>query len=94
MAMSTTQNWLDISKDLYSKIQFLNCVEAVYGIQTRLECPPRSGPFYNNYKHFFSLIQMDVCGTNYCFTIIIDIGLFNKSDYNILKKSAFGKKIL
>ncbi|XP_008179142.1 uncharacterized protein LOC103308128 [Acyrthosiphon pisum] len=77
MVVPTTDDWLHISEVFYNKTQFPNCLEAVDGKHIRLECPPRSGTLYYNYKHFFSLILMAICDANYCFTII-DVGSFGK----------------
>jgi len=86
LVVSTTEEWLHISEEFYSQTQFPNCVGAVDGKHTRLECPPKSGTLYYKYKHFFSLILMAICDANYCFTII-DVGSFGKeSDCNIFKK--------
>jgi len=83
MVVPTTDDWLYIYEVFYNKTQFPNCVGAVDGKHIRLECPPRSGTLYYNYKHFFSLILMAICDANYCFTII-DVGSFGKeSDCNI-----------
>lgn len=93
MVVPTMQDWLDIAEGFYSKTQFPNCVGAVDGKHIRLECPPKSGTLYYNYKHFFSIILMAICDANYCFTII-DVGSYGKeSDCNIFKKSSFGKKL-
>ncbi|XP_060881937.1 uncharacterized protein LOC132953562 [Metopolophium dirhodum] len=75
IVVPTMQDWLDIAEGFYSKTQFPNCVGAVDGKHIRLECPPKSGTLYYNYKHFFSIILMAICDATYCFTII-DVGSY------------------
>ncbi|CAI6375453.1 unnamed protein product [Macrosiphum euphorbiae] len=93
MAEPTTNDWLSIAKGYFEKTQFPNTVGAVDGKHIRIECPKSSGSLYYNYKHFFSLILMAICDSNYCFQII-DVGSFGKeSDCNVFKTSTFGKKL-
>ncbi|CAI6367312.1 unnamed protein product [Macrosiphum euphorbiae] len=93
MAEPTTNDWLSITKGYFEKTQFPNTVGAVDGKHIRIECPKSSGSLYYNYKHFFSLILMAICDSNYCFQII-DVGSFGKeSDCNVFKTSTFGKKL-
>jgi len=93
MAPPTTEQWLDIAAGYFEKSQFPNCVGAVDGKHIRIECPPKSGTLYYNYKNFFSIILMGICDSNYCFRVI-DIGSYGKeSDCNIFKQSSFGKKL-
>lgn len=93
MTPPTKENWLEIGEGFYTKTQFPKCVGAVDGKHIRLQCPNNSGTKYYNYKHFFSLVLLAICDSNYCFTVI-NVGSFGKeSDCNIFKQSPFGKKI-
>ena len=56
-----------------------------------MECLRNVGSAFNNYKNFYSMVLMAVCGASYCFTMI-DIGSFESdNDASILNESEFGQ---
>jgi len=73
---------------------FPNCLGAVDGKHIRLIKPTESGSLYYNYKHYFSVVLLAICDSNYLF-ISVDIGAFGKSsDSSIFKDSLFYKKLM
>ena len=55
--------------------------------------PPNFDSIYYNYKHFFSLVLMNLYDLNYCF-VWIDIGSFSKdSNSRIYKESSLYKNL-
>ena len=69
------QGWLKILNDYWNKWQFPNCIGALDGKHFRIDCPPKSGTMFYNYKKFFSLVMMALCDANYKIT------WFNIGDY-------------
>lgn len=93
MSPPTTDMWIQISKQFANKAHFPNCIGALDGKHVRLIQPPHSGSMYYNYKHFFSLVLMALCDSNYCF-IWVDIGAYGKdSDSGVFKETSFYKKL-
>ncbi|KAL4103913.1 hypothetical protein QTP88_019230 [Uroleucon formosanum] len=93
MKESNNQKWIDISNEFEKNAKFPNCIGALDGKHIRMIQPPDSGSIYYNYKHFFSLVLMALCDSNYCF-VWIDIGGFGKdSDSGIYKESSLYKKL-
>lgn len=87
------QTWLDISTEFEKRAYFPNCIGALDGKHIRITQPPDSGSIYYNYKHFFSLVLMALCDSNYCF-IWVDIGGYGKdSDSGLYKESTLYKKL-
>ncbi|KMQ87437.1 nuclease harbi1-like protein [Lasius niger] len=66
--------WRCITDEFVQKWQFPNCTGALDEKHIRIQCP-NSGSQYSNYKKYFSLVLMAVCGASYKFTMI-DIGQF------------------
>lgn len=93
MSPPTTDMWIQISKQFANKAYFPNCIGALDGKHVRLIQPPHSGSMYYNYKHFFSLVLMALCDSNYCF-IWVDVGAYGKdSDSGVFKETSFYKKL-
>lgn len=93
MKEPNNQKWIDISNEFKKHAKFPNCIGALDGKHIRINQPPDTGSIYYNYKHYFSLVLMALCDSNYCF-IWIDIGGFGKdSDSGIYKESTLYKKL-
>lgn len=88
----TEENWHNIRNGFRTRANFPNCVGAVDGKHVRIIKPTDSGSLYYNYKHYFSLVLMAVCDSDYKFTFI-DVGSYGKhADSTVFEDSAFYKK--
>ncbi len=70
-----------------------NCLGAIDGKHISLKCPPHSGSFYYNYKHFFSIVLLAVVDAQYL-SRIVDIGSYgSESDGSIFGSSQFFEQL-
>lgn len=93
MPMPTEEKWIDITKKMYCKSHFPNCLGAIDGKHIRIMCPRNTGSEFFNYKKYFSIVLLAVADADYCFTAI-DVGSYGReSDSNIFKNSMFGKHL-
>ena len=89
MPIPTTEKWLSIAEGFMSKANFPNCIGALDGKHIRIIKPEHSGSMYFNYKHFFSVVLLAVCDSNFMFTFV-DIGAYGKEgDSAVFRKSDF-----
>lgn len=92
MPQPSTQMWLEISNKFETFANFPNCIGAVDGKHIRVIKPTDTGSLYFNYKHYFSIVLIGVCDSNYSF-VAIYVGAYGKSsDSSIFKESMFYKK--
>ncbi|CAK1592530.1 unnamed protein product [Parnassius mnemosyne] len=90
----TKENWLKIAKDFHLRANFPNCIGAVDGKHVRIIKPYNSGSLCYNYKHFFSVILLAICDSDYKF-IHIDVGSYGKDcDSTIFTNSTFYQKLM
>ena len=75
VAFPTKEEWLKIANNYWLKWQFPNCIGALDGKHFRVNCPPKSGTMFHNYKKFYSFVMMTTCDANNKFT------WFNLGDY-------------
>ncbi|CAK1592280.1 unnamed protein product [Parnassius mnemosyne] len=88
------ENWLKIAKDFHLRANFPNCIGAVDGKHVRIIKPYNSGSLCYNYKHFFSVILLAICDSDYKF-IYIDVGSYGKDcDSTIFTNSTFYQKLM
>lgn len=88
MAPPTEERWKEIARDFENLWNFPNCIGAIDGKHVRIQAPANSGSLFYNYKGFFSVILLAVCGAKYRFTKVNigqcgsvgDAGLFNNCD--------------
>ena len=83
------EEWLEIFKNFEEVWNMPHVIECIDGKHIRVECPKLSGTLYYNYKGFFSIVLMALCGANYCFTLF-DLG-FQQRQWHILANSKMGK---
>jgi len=89
--MST--EWLSIAKDFEKKWHFNNCIGAIDGKHVSIQCPPRGGSLYFNYKKIHSLVLLAVVNAKYEFTMV-DIGDYGRmSDGSVFASSNLGHAI-
>lgn len=69
------EDWKKISERYEELWQFPNCVGAIDGRHMRIQCPPRTGSEFYNYKGFFSMVLLGICDADHKFTWV-DIGQF------------------
>ena len=85
------EEWLEIFKNFEEVWNMPHVIECIDGKHIRVECPKLSGTLYYNYKGFFSIVLMALCGANYCFTLF-DLGQYgSNNDSGILANSEIGK---
>lgn len=91
---SPTEDQLrQISRQFFSKWNFLNCVGAIDGKYIRIKAPKRSGSLYLNYKEYYSIILLAVVDADCKFTAV-DISSYGREgDAGIYLKSKIGKMI-
>ena len=67
------QEWLEISRGIYDKWQFSNCIGAMDGKHVLIKCPEGDGSTFFNYKGFYSIVPLGLVDSDYEF-IFIDVG--------------------
>lgn len=89
----TETEWLNVAEGFLKRANFPNCVGAIDGKHIRVIKPNNSGSLFYNYKHFFSVLLLAVCDSNYRF-LYVDIGAYGKSsDSTVFKTSILYKKL-
>lgn len=82
------------ARTMFEKWNFPNCVGAVDGKHVRIQCPPKSGTMFFNYKKFFSISLLAVADANYRL-LTVDIGAYGKqSDGGTFRNSDLYNKLL
>ena len=80
-APKDSEGWEKISEKPGELWDFPHVLGAINGTHIRIECPKNSGTLYYNYKDYYSLVLLAVCGANYCFTRF-DIGSYDSNNDN------------
>lgn len=92
-APETPNEWKTISEQFEKKWNFPNCLGAIDGKHVIIQCPPRGGSMFFNYKKFHSIVLMAVVNANYEF-ILVDIGDYGRlSDGSVFSSSHLGMAI-
>lgn len=86
---STEEEWLKVEAGFRQTWNCPHVIGAIDGKHIRIVCPPSSGTFFFNYKHYYSLVLMAIVNASYEF-IYMDIGAEGKaSDGGVWSRSAF-----
>ena len=56
---------MNVSKGFKNRCNFPNFVGAIDGKQVIIQCPPRRGSMYYNYKKFRSIVLIATANANY-----------------------------
>ena len=88
---TSAEEWRRVSDGFCHMWNFPHCIGAIDGKHVVMQAPSHSGSTFFNYKGTHSIVLMDVCDANYCFTLI-DIGDAGRhSDGGVLSNSEFGQ---
>ena len=87
MSKPTTEKWLQIAEGFKIKANFPNCIGALDVKHIRIIKPEHSGSMFFNHKHFFSIVLLAVCNSNYMFNFV-DISAYGKEEDSTCSKIA------
>lgn len=81
------EGWREIADEYLKRWQIPNCLGSMDGKHIKLQCPPKSGSDYINYKKYFSIVLFALVDADYNFLYanvgcqgrISDGGVFNNS---------------
>lgn len=83
-----------MAKDFETKWNFPHCLGAIDGKHVNIIKPPRTGSYYFNYKHSFSIVLMGIVNANYEF-LFVDVGANGRvSDGGVFSNTAFYEKLV
>ncbi|XP_050310641.1 putative nuclease HARBI1 [Anthonomus grandis grandis] len=90
---NSEKEWLAIADEFFTKWNFPCCLGAVDGKHVKINCPPKSGSFFYNYKGYFSIVLMAIVNANYEF-ILVDIGTNGRvSVGEVIESTRFYEKL-
>ncbi|XP_013419995.1 putative nuclease HARBI1 [Lingula anatina] len=91
---TSPEDWRKIANEFYQRWNYPCCVGAVDGKHIAIKQPDDSGSEYFNYKHFFSVILLDVVDANYKF-IYVDVGAPGRAgDAGVFNESTINRALL
>jgi len=91
---ASEEEWKIISEDFGSKWNFHHCLGAIDGKHIEIIKPQKSGSYFFNYKHTFSIVLVAIANANYEF-IMVDIGANGRvSDGGVFSNTVFYKNFL
>lgn len=77
LAVSSEDDWLSIASDFEKTANFPHRAGAIDGKHIRIIKPKDTGFLYHNYKHYFSIVLLAICNSNYLFRAV-DIRAYGK----------------
>ena len=93
ICLKTMIEWENVANNFERYWNFPNCVGAIDGKHVIIQCPPRGGSMYYNYKKFHSIVLMAVVDASYKF-IMVDIGDYGRlSDGSVFASCHLGHAI-
>ena len=91
---STEEEWHSVSQNFNKRWNFPHCLGSVDGKHIRISAPKKSGSFYYNYKHFYSVVLMAVVSADYRF-LYVNVGSEGRaSDGGIWSKCSMHKHMM
>ena len=88
------EEWLEISRGIYDKWQFLNCIGAMDGKHIPIKCPKGDGSTLFNYKGFHSIVLLGLVASEYKF-IFTDVGCQGRiSDGGFFRNTELYKRLV
>lgn len=89
----TTDFLLEVAQGFERRADFLHCIRAIDGKHIRMIKPVDSASTFYNYKHFFSILLLVICDSDYKFTYI-NVGTPGKeSDSTTFKQPKLYKQL-
>ncbi|XP_065081554.1 uncharacterized protein LOC135706767 [Ochlerotatus camptorhynchus] len=87
------ETWKTYALEFYHQWQLPNCCSAIDGKHIVIQCPPKAGSVYYNYKKQHSIVLLAACDANYNF-VAVDIGAYGgNSDGSVFSNSEFGRRL-
>lgn len=93
MPKPTAEKWKEVSDRIQSLWNLPNCIGSIDGKHIRIQCPPRSGSAYYNYKGYFSVVLLAVTDAD-GMLLSMDVGDYGRnSDGRVMANSNFGRAL-
>lgn len=90
---NTEVKWKRVAQEFEDKWNFPHCIGAMDGKHVLIQPPVKSGSYFYNYKHSFSIVLLAVVDADYKF-IYVDIGCNGRvSDGGVFKNSSLSKAL-
>ena len=90
---NTEAKWTRIAQEFNDKWNFPHCLGAMDGKHVLIQPPPKSGSYFFNYKHSFSIVLLALVDADYKF-IYVDIGCNGRvSDGGVFRNSSLSKAL-
>lgn len=90
---ATDQEWRDVSSTFEQRWNFPNCLGAIDGKHIEIKKPRRSGSYYYNYKHTFSVVLLALVNAD-CEFLMVNVGANGRvSDGGVFANSSFSNRL-